>query len=342
MSPSPASPDRWEAWDRLLTATPETGFMQSSWWAEFRTTAGYEHFGVMLKHRGAILGGAVVLKFTYADDHCFYYVPEGPVLAGDDSAAGEVFEATLAAIEDRRRTEQQTVSHLRIEPRWQQLPGFVSGFQPVRPFSDVFFEPRNTLCIDLRASEEAILAQMKPKGRYNIRVARRHGVSVVQDASQQGLVDFQRIYEETATRQGMDAKPPDYFQALVGLLSSRHCGSVFFAEHEGMRVAAAVVVYFGRRATYFFGGSLDSRRDIMAPYLLHFEIMRAARALGHDWYDLWGTAPEEDPDHPWHNITVFKRKFGGVSLDLVPTLDYVYDAAAYEHYLATGGAAVGL
>ena len=95
-----------------------------------------------------------------------------------------------------------------------------------------------------------------------------------------------------------------------------------------------MVVYFGPRATYFFGGSLDSRREIMAPYLLHFEIMRAAKALGHDWYDLWGTAPEDEPDHPWHNITVFKRKFGGVALDLVPTLDYVYDAAAYDAYLA--------
>ena len=119
------------------------------------------------------------------------------------------------------------------------------------------------------------------------------------------------------------------------MLSSRHCGSLFFAEHQGTRIAAAVVVYFGRRATYFFGGSLDSRREVMAPYLLHFEIMRAAKALGHDWYDLWGTAPADEPDHPWHAISVFKRKFGGVPVDLVPTLDYVYDAAAYDEYLAT-------
>jgi len=337
MPPTPASPDRWQAWDRLLAATPETGFMQSSWWAEFRSASGYEHFGVMLKNAGAILGGAVVLKFTYADDHCFYYVPEGPVVPSDQAVAGAVFDATLAAIEDHRRAEPKQVSHLRIEPRWQRLPRFVSRFQPVRPFSDVFFEPRNTQCIDLRVSEEAILAQMKQKGRYNIRVAQRHGVSVVQDRSEQGLADFQRIYEETAERQGMNAKPPHYFQALLSLLTPRNCGSLFFAEHQGARVAAAVVVFFGRRATYFYGGSLDSRREVMAPYLLHFEIMRAAKALGHDWYDLWGTAPHDKPDHPWHNITVFKRKFGGVALDFVPTLDYVYDAAAYEHYQATEG-----
>jgi len=176
---------------------------------------------------------------------------------------------------------------------------------------------------------------MKPKGRYNIRVAQRHGVSVVQDGSEQGLVDFREIYEETTARQGMEAKPPEYFHALLSLLSSRRCGSLFFAEYRGTRVAAGVVVYFGRRATYFFGGSRSSHRHVMAPYLLHFEIMRAAKALGHDWYDLWGTAPEDEPDHPWYDISVFKRKFGGVGVDLVPTLDHVYDAAAYDTYLAT-------
>jgi hypothetical protein len=31
---------------------------------------------------------------------------------------------------------------------------------------------------------------------------------------------------------------------------------------------------------------------------------------------------------------VFKRKFGGVEVDLVPTLDLVYDPAAYETYRA--------
>src|SRR5258706_10965947 len=37
-------------------------------------------------------GGVVAsaLKLTYADDHCFYYVPEGPVLPDDPAVAGGV------------------------------------------------------------------------------------------------------------------------------------------------------------------------------------------------------------------------------------------------------------
>lgn len=57
--------------------------------------------------------------------------------------------------------------------------------------------------------------------------------------------------------------------------------------------------------------------------------------MGHEWYDLWGVAPKNEPDDPWHDISVFKRKFGGQELNLVPTLDYVYDPAAYDKYART-------
>jgi lipid II:glycine glycyltransferase (peptidoglycan interpeptide bridge formation enzyme) len=326
--------DRWKAWDTFLESTHETGFMQSSWWADFRATAGIEYFGLTLKDQGAVIGGAIVTRMSYASDSCFYYIQDGPVLPDEEPAASEVFEAILKAIEKRRQSEEETVSHLRIEPRWQRLPSFVRGFQ-APTFSDNFMEPRDTLCIDLRPAEETILAQMKPKGKYNIRVAQRHNVSVTQDNSDRGLIDFLRIYKRTALRQGIGIKPPSYFRTLVSMLLPLKQIELFFAEHQGRRLATALVIYFGSRATYFYGGSLVLRRRVMAPYLLHYEIMRRAKAMGYEWYDLWGIAPANEPDHPWQDISVFKRKFGGMELNLVPTLDYVYDPAAYSQYEAT-------
>src|SRR5438105_3871242 len=179
-SPSPAT-DCWKAWDDFVEATPDSGFMQTSWWVEFRNYCGFENFGITLKDGNAIVGGAVVLKYLDSEDRSFYYIQDGPVLPGDPLAAEEVFRVILEAIEDRRKTEQEAVSHLRIEPRWLRLPGFVSGFRAIPPLADRYLEARDTRCIDLRSSEEEILAQMKPKGRYNIGVARRHGVSIIED-----------------------------------------------------------------------------------------------------------------------------------------------------------------
>ncbi len=321
--------DRWAAWDAYLHASAG-GFMQTSWWADFRVDAGYEHFGVILRHRGAIAGGALVLKFS-AEGRRFYYVPDGPVLPPDPAEAEEVFAAILDAIEERRRADGN-VSHLRIEPRWERLPDFVRGFHPVAGFADPYMEPRDTLWIDLQASDAELLAQMKPKGRYNIGVAYRHGVSVVEDDSDRGLTDFLDIYAETMERQGLEGKPADYFTRLMELLAPGRRGSLYFAECRGARLAAALVIRFGSRATYFFGGSRAVHRRVMAPYALHYGVMRRAREAGCRWYDFWGIAPGNAVDHPWRDITVFKRKFGGREINLVPTLDHVYDPAAYRAY----------
>lgn len=307
--------------------------MQSSWYADFRASVGYQSFAITLKDDETIVGGALVMKWSYAPQSCFYYISDGPVLPEDESTARQVFDAILGIIDKHRRDEEQTVSHLRIEPRWRHLPDFARGFQPLR-FPDAYTEPRTTLWIDLRPVEEAILAQMKSKGRYNIHLARRHGVSIIEDTSDQGLADFLRIYKRMSGRKEIASKPTGYFRTLFSLLVPRRQISIFFAEYRGRRLAAALVVYFGRRATYFFGASLALHRSVMAPYLMHFEIMRSAKARGCEWYDLWGFDPGNDPDHPWRNFSVFKAKFGGVVQRLVPTMDYVYDAAAYDEYVA--------
>ena len=118
------------------------------------------------------------------------------------------------------------------------------------------------------------------------------------------------------------------------MLSASERGSVFFAEYQGTRLATALVVYCGRTATYYYGGSRATHRNVMAPYLLHFEIMRKAKGLGCQSYDLFGVTPQGEPNDGWTDISVFKRKFGGREIRLVPTLEYVYDPVAYREWEA--------
>jgi peptidoglycan pentaglycine glycine transferase (the first glycine) len=325
---------KWKAWDEFLESKTNTGFRQSSWYANFTAVYnGWKHFGTVLRDGETIVGGAVVLARSFTPERCFYYIPEGPVLLEGDSDAEQeqVFCAVMEFIERKRQNEQQVVSHLCINPRWEHVPSFVRDFQES---SHYYGLPRDTQCIDLRSSESAILAQMKPKGRYNIRVARRHGVSVVEDVSAQGIEDFLSIYEETLDRKNLGGRDPDYFRKLIPMLSASGRGSVFFAEYLGTRLATALVVYFGRTATYYYGGSRAIHRNVMAAYLLHFEIMRKAKALGCQCYDLFGVTPQGEPRDRWTGISDFKRKFGGYELRLVPTLEYIYDPIAYEEWEA--------
>ena len=62
--------------------------------------------------------------------------------------------------------------------------------------------PANTVLIDLATSEQEILARMKPKTRYNIRLALKKGVEV-KDMGIAGLEVWYRLYTETALRNGL-------------------------------------------------------------------------------------------------------------------------------------------
>jgi lipid II:glycine glycyltransferase (peptidoglycan interpeptide bridge formation enzyme) len=99
-----------------------------------------------------------------------------------------------------------------------------------------------------------------------------------------------------------------------------------------MRLATALIIYFGDTATYKYGGSLQAHRNVMAPYLLHFEAMLTAKSRGHRWYDFYGIAKDDNPDDLWAGFSAFKRKFGGRERNYVPALDFVYDQLAYEDY----------
>jgi lipid II:glycine glycyltransferase (peptidoglycan interpeptide bridge formation enzyme) len=323
----------WKAWDEFLASRTNAGFKQSSWYTAFRVARGWKHFGTVLRDGETIVGGAMVLKRSFTPEKCYYYIHDGPVLLESDSDAEQeqVFRAIMEFIEGKRQNEQQVVSHLCINPRWEHVPSFLRGFQE----SNLYYgSPRDTQCIDLNSSENDILAQMKQNGRYNIGIARRSGVSVVEDVSAQGIDDFLDVYNETVIRKGLQGLDPDYFHTLIPMLSASECGSIFFAEYQGTRLATALVVYFGRTATYYHGGSRTIHRNVKAPDLLQFEIMRKVKALGCQCYDMGGVTPQSEPRNGWTGFSDFKRKFGGRELRLVPTLEYIYDPSAYQEWKA--------
>lgn len=329
-----AREDRWAEWDEFVAAHPHGGFMQSASWIRCRAEDGYGHIAIMLRdedHR--LAGGAVVGRWEYGDNQAFYYIQEGPLLPDEPELSAAVMNAVLARLEQYRRSDTAVVSHLRIEPRRAAWPDFAAtGFElPWR--DDRFREPRHTLCVDLRPTEHERLRAMKPKGRYNVGLARRHGVVVVEDNSDRGLDDFLVIRDDTARRQDLKRRSRRYYADMQREFGPR--ARFFFAELAGLRLACALVIRFGERATYLYGGSLDGQRDVMAPYLLHHEIMNRMSASGCTCYDLWGASPPGQPTHAWAGISTFKRKFGGTDIAHVPTLDHIYDRVAYARFVDT-------
>ena len=208
------------------------------------------------------------------------------------------------------------------------------GFQP--GLNSI--QPKQTLIIDLRGDEEDILARMKQKTRYNIRLAQKKGVRVIPSRD---IDTFYSLLKRTGDRDSFGVHLLEYYRKVYESFSTRNQSLLLMAEYEGSPLAGLMVFSRGKRAWYFYGASGDEYRDLMPTYLLQWEAMRWARQQGCEQYDLWGIpdAPQQEleddftrrSDGLW-GVYRFKRGFGGEIRRSIGPWDRVYRPSIYRLY----------
>lgn len=188
---------------------------------------------------------------------------------------------------------------------------------------------RNTVLSDLSAGEEALLAGMKQKTRYNIRLAGRRGVEVT--ASDDFNV-FYDLYAETSARDGFLIRPRDYYLRVMSRLQSHDLGQLLLARVSEEIVAGLFLFRFGPTAWYFYGASSSKGRRNMPTYLLQWEAMRWAKAHGCTTYDWWGAPDVLEESDPMWGVYRFKEGFGGRFTRWIGAWDYAPNATLYRAY----------
>ena len=326
-------------WDEFITT--RQGHLLQSWaWGELKSGFGWTPVRVHIAEAGAqILFRRLPLGLSIA------YVPKGPIV---DWTEARQCQALLAAIHTEARKRRAVF--LKVEPNlWQVVsnpPGspeaaeaaitFLtqSGFTPADTI-----QPRTTLVIDLNQADEAILAAMKQKTRYNIRLARKKGLTVRQ-GSAADIPIFHNLALTTAGRNDFGVHSLTYYQTAYKLFSPDSC-ALFIAESKAEPLAALMVFRQGKEAYYFYGASSNKYRNLMAPYLGQWAAIRWAKERGCTHYDLWGI-PDADAatleaefqqrqDGLW-GVYRFKRGFGGQVTSGLGAYDYVYNPLLYRLY----------
>lgn len=184
--------------------------------------------------------------------------------------------------------------------------------------------PRETLYLDLNGSPEAILRQMRPKGRYNIGLARRRGVTIREEPSASAVGSFYRVTAEAAERDQFFVEPYTFFVALAESLCPAGMARFVFAEHEGNLLGAMLLVTFGDRATYLYGGTGNLKRNLMGGYALQWGAILAAQRAGCRSYDFFGYEPSGAPSHLYSGFSRFKRQFGGEAVRFAGARDFFF------------------
>jgi lipid II:glycine glycyltransferase (peptidoglycan interpeptide bridge formation enzyme) len=203
-------------------------------------------------------------------------------------------------------------------------------------------QPPRSMWVDIVADEEAVLAAMKQKTRYNIRLAARKGVSV-RLGSADDLPIFYRLMQTTGQRDRFGIHSLDYFRTMFELFAPDRI-VLLLAEVGAEPVAGLIIFTHGPTAYYLYGASSNAHRDKMPTYLLQWEAIRWAKAHDCQKYDLWGIpdvdeaslearfgAHSEEPAGLW-GVYRFKRGFGGRIIRSVGAFDFVYIRPLYWAY----------
>jgi len=312
--------------------------LQSSRWGEFKVRFGWRMERVALALEGRIVAGAQVLFRPLPWGQTLAYVPKGPLVDWDDPQQVRALAATIADVARRQRAIA-----LKIEPELPDDPQTADMLTGYGFRLGHTIQPRSTIVLDLVPEPDAILAQMKSKWRYNVRLSERKGVSV-REGTRADLPAFQRLINETGQRDGFGVHSAAYHAAAYDLFVPVGQAVWLLAEAEGQMLAAIVVFAFGDKAWYFWGASGGEHRNLMPNHGLQWAAVRWARDRGCRTYDLWGIPDEvgSDPDayddpKSWGSgglwgVYRFKRGFGGQVQRSVGAWDRAYSPVGYWLY----------
>ena len=300
--------DELAAWDAFVEASPGSGFMQLSAWLFAKELDGCQTRIAAAFEDGKIAGGAGIIyaRNPGSGMTTILHSPHGPVLPWHDPPRAA---SILRHLGDPVRALGREVGAVawRVEPALgPPRPDALRGFTRA-PLCVV---PETTLILDCTLSDHALLAQMHSKGRYNARLAERHGVTVERCDAPETAPRFHRLLEESGDRHDFFVEPMRSHLNIARALAPERA-LWLFARRDGVDLAAGFFVRAGTRLTYLYGGSSGDAAQWMAPSLLHLEATREARRLGLAQYDLWGFEPHGLHDHQYYGFSQFKRKLGG-------------------------------
>ncbi|OQY89716.1 MAG: hypothetical protein B6D39_09210 [Anaerolineae bacterium UTCFX2] len=316
-----------ETWNKLIAPLPGAHVLQTWEWAQVKSRHGWQLLPLVWQGRnGETLAAAMALMRSVRlagreTGLRVFYVPKGPLLDWQDGGLRRQVLSDLAEQARRKRAifvkidadvpvgfgfaGQEGSADAALGLAVQAELG-ESGWR----LSEEQIQFRNTLTLDLSKDEEMLLAQMKQKTRYNIRLAERKGVRVrVAEVDETGLL--YRIYAETAHRDGFVIREGAYYEALWRLFFKNRLAEALIAEAEGKPLAALVIFHFAGRAWYMHGMSTQAQREKMPNYLLQWEAIRRLKRLGIETYDLWGAPDEFNESDPMWGVFRFKEGLGG-------------------------------
>jgi len=315
-------------WELFLNKNPRASFLQSYAYGDFYTKLNQKIWRLgLITDKG--LSGICLLIKQESKLGSFIYAPGGPVCNNFESDI-KFFVEKFSEI-----GKAEKVSFVRFDSRTLTETEESILLKNNLVQAKYYTQPQCSQILDLTKSLDEIKKNFSDSTRYNVGWVERKGVRVKESQNPSDIDIFVQLLKETAQRQHfrLHAKV-DYYKNQYQALKERNLAKLYLAygpESEGQTVlAAAVVINYGKVATYLHSASSNKNPKLRAPYLMQWKIIEDAKNSGFELYDFWGVAKDNNPKDPWFGVTEFKRGFGGEKVcykkpfDLILAKDYYW------------------
>ncbi len=320
-----------QQWNDFVAASPCCNITQSYEWGELAPHLGAEALRMGVVDDDGKLCAAVLVLISRAPilRQTYFYAPRGPIV---DDPASPALTVLLNFV--RVEARKHNAFMLKVEPsvldndtHWLTILAR-RGFRK-NPYATHI---RHEWVLDIQADEKSLLAAMKEKWRYNIRLAARKGITVRRGEGQADLDAFYRLYETTSERDQFFIHDKSHYQDVMRLYGEGEHAALFLAEYEGRTIAGTIILWLGKWSWYMYGASSNEERERMPNHLLQWTSMQWAKAHGCSYYNFRGIPDRLEEGQELWGVYVFKRGFGGYAMRSLETHDLVYQPLIYEAY----------
>ncbi len=342
-----------EQWDAFVNQHPQGHLLQSWGWGEIKASAGWHPLRLALwdREQQTIVAGAQVLRRTAAHvplraGH-LAYIPKGPVIDWSQPLLVKTLFSRLHTY-----VRKQGALALRIELGHPiSLPGRLGAFTVPQTWlgdaptmirgqieativaqylSAMHFhavraiQPLRTILLDITPDEETLLAHMKEKWRYNVRLAGRKGVTIRVAESVEDVQAWYTLLQTTSERDHFGIHTLDYYLYAWRTFFPRNQARLLLADYQGQLLAGIFVGLLAKQAIYLYGASSNEHRNLMPNYLLQWEAIRWAKQMGATSYDFWGIPETDNEEEAMAGIYRFKAGWGGQVVSLLGCYEHIY------------------
>ncbi|MBO4815991.1 MAG: peptidoglycan bridge formation glycyltransferase FemA/FemB family protein [Clostridia bacterium] len=312
--------------DEFLESNKKSHFLQSPEWA--RVKSNWEHEMIVVKDKNGEIEGtmSILLRKVPVLNRYIMYAPRGFVC---DYHNKDILKRLTE--EANKIAKKYKAFIFRLDP---DIPKGDEEFEKI--IKEIGYKQKNLKSTRQRIqpkiisritltgkTEDELLASFSQKHRYNVRLAKRKGVTI-REGTREDLPKFYEIMKVTESRDNFYVRPLSYFEKIWDEMGPKHV-KVLFAEYEGEPISAVFPIKYGNKVWYLYGGSSNKHRNLMPNYLLQFEMMKWGIETGCDMYDFRGVSGIAGENHPQHGIYIFKKGFNGDIIELVDEMQIVYN-----------------